>query len=352
MNTKSSKEQSVEIKGKEISFIQKCIIMAHIFNSKKKTVVNPFHNIPYVKLYTANLTVEKFVYSKIKGALFVIYEENNGKTDFFLQIYDINDYSLVFSLPVNDKLLEGLIIEENFIIIPTKHYFIGFKFASIYDMKQFILMLRCEKQESDINTKAKGFIGEDSKKINIINNIKKDFGKKIKSIDNINDTLDNGSNSFQKLDELYRITNCIEYSEINNKINIFIDKTINTYRIKSYIDAYRNSKNRNALPYKIIFNDYSQIKNKKAYVEILVRNLIRNFEEEKRLIIFKREHKKRHEKEGYSKNNDIRGSSMLIIRPNIKLDDNNKLKASIQSTMMPIKEENEENYNKKNKNKK
>ena len=153
----------------------------------------------------------------------------------------------------------------------------------------------------------------------------------------------NWMNFIEKLDELYRITNCIEYSEINNKINIFIDKTINTFRIKSYIDAYRNSKNRNALPYKIIFNDYSQIKNKKAYVEILVRNLIRNFEEE---------HKKRHEKEGYSKNNDIRGSSMLIIRPNIKLDDNNKLKASIQSTMMPIKEENEENYNKKNKNKK
>ena len=109
-------------------------------------------------------------------------------------------------------------------------------------MKQFILMLRCEKQESDINTKAKGFVGEDSKKINIINNIKKDFGKKIKSIDNINDTIDNGRNSFQKLDELYRITSCIEYSEINNKINIFIDKSLNTYRIKSYIDAYYHIK--------------------------------------------------------------------------------------------------------------
>ena len=88
------------------------------------------------------------------------------------------------------------------------------------------------------------------------------------------------------MDELYRITSCIEYSEINNKINIFIDKSLNTYRIKSYIDAYRNSKNRNALPYKIIFNDYSQIKNKKAYVEILVRNLIRNFEERKKINYF------------------------------------------------------------------
>ena len=104
--------QSSEIQGKQISFMQKCIIMANIFNEENKFVVNPFNNIPYVKLYTANLTIEKFVYTKIKGALILIYEENKGKTDFFLQIYDINDYSLVFSLPINKKLLEGVIILE------------------------------------------------------------------------------------------------------------------------------------------------------------------------------------------------------------------------------------------------
>ena len=75
--------QSSEIQGKQISFMQKCIIMANIFNEENKFVVNPFNNIPYVKLYTANLTIEKFVYTKIKGALILIYEENKGKTDFF-----------------------------------------------------------------------------------------------------------------------------------------------------------------------------------------------------------------------------------------------------------------------------
>ena len=338
--------QSSEIQGKQISFMQKCIIMANIFNEENKFVVNPFNNIPYVKLYTANLTIEKFVYTKIKGALILIYEENKGKTDFFLQIYDINDYSLVFSLPINKKLLEGVIIEERLIIIPTRNYFIGFKFSSNADMKSFILMLRCEKPESDINIKAKEYECEESKIINVINDIKTDFGKKLKKIDNENNIIEGESNSFIKLDELYRLVNCIEYSEINNKINIFIDKTINPYTIKSYIDAYRNSQNRNDLPYKIIFNDYSQIKNKKAYIEILVRNLINNFEEEKRLIIFKKEHKKRHEKEEYSKNNDIRNSSILL-KTNINIEDKNKIKNSILSNIKTIKEEDEENNTKK-----
>ena len=336
------KSQSSEIQGKQISFLQKCIIMAHIFNEENKFVVNPFNNIPYVKLYTANLTIEKFVYTKVKGALFVIYEENNGKTDFFLQIYDINDYSLVFSLPVNKKLLEGVIIEERFIIIPTRNYFIGFKFSSNMDMKLFILMLRCEKQDSDINIKAKEYECEESKITNIINETKENFGKKLNNIDSEDNIIEAESNYFQKLDDLYRLVNCIEYSEVNNKINIFIDKTINPYTIKSYIDAYRNNPNGNALPYKIIFNDYSQIKNKKEYIEILVGNLIKNFEEEKRLITFKKEHKKRHEKEKYSKNNDIRNSSILL-KTNINIEDKNKFKSQISSSMKTIKEVDEEN---------
>ena len=330
--------QSAEIQGKQISFLQKCIIMAHIFNDKKKFIVNQFNNIPYVKLYTANLTIDKFVYTKIKGALFIIYEENKGKTNFFLQIYDINDYSLVFSLPVSSKLLEGEIIEERFIILPTRNYFMGFQFETIKDMKLFVLMLRCEKQESDININAKNYECEDSKIINKINEIKTDFGKKLKNIDNENNKIDGESNSFQKLDELYRLVKCIEYSEINKKINIFIDKTINPSIIKTYIDAYRNSNDRNALPYKIIFNDYSQIKNKKAYIEILVGNLIKNFEEERRLIIFKKEHKKRHQKDIYSKKVGIRGSSILM-RPNINLDEKNKFNNAKLSTMKTINEE-------------
>ena len=359
MNTKLTKEQSVQIKGKEISFIQKCIIIAHIFNNKKKTVVNPFNNIPYVKLYTANLTVEKFVYSKIKGALFVIYEENNGKTEFFLQIYDINDYSLVFNFPVNTKSLDDIIIDEKFLCIPTKNYFIGLKFVSIEMMKNFLLVLKSEKQNSEINLKAKEIECPKNEITKINKAIKDNLDKKLKLIDKESGKIEKDKNMFLKLEELYCLVNCIEYSDLNNKLNIFIDKTINPYIIKPYIDAYRNSKNRNSLPYKIVFNDYTQIKNKKAYVEILVDNLITNSEEEKRLIIFKREHKKRHAKEKYegAKNSnisDIRASAM-IPRPKFNLEEKPKTKTQLPSSSMNvIKEVSEEttSNNKKNKNKK
>ena len=351
MNTKITKENSKEKKGNEISFIKKCIILANIFQNKNKFVVNLFNNIPYVKLYTANLIMDNFIYSKIKGALFLIYEKNKDQTNFFFQIYDLNDYSLVFSLPIYPKMLEGVIIEEKFIIIPTKYYFIGFKFKSIEAMKNLILMLKCEEQNKEIITKAKEFDCQSTDIINVIKNVKDNFDKELKNIDKEINKIGKTKNSFQKLDDLYCLINCIEYSEINKKINIFIDKTLNPYIIKPYIDSYKNSKNQNLLPYKIVFNDYNQIKNKKAYIDILVKNLLNNFEEEKRLIVFKKEHKKRHQKEQYAKNNiDIRSSAMAL-RPKFNIDDKNKYKTSIQSNMNVIKEEEEEN-NIKNKNSK
>ena len=349
MNTKMTKENSTEKKGNDLSFIKKCIMLANIFQNKNKFVVNLFNNIPCVRLYTANLTMNNFIYSKIKGALFLIYEKNKDQANFFFQIYDLNDYSLVFSLPINPKLLEGVIIEEKFIIIPTKYYFIGFKFKSIEEMKNVILMLRCEEQNKEIITKAKEFDCQSTEITKVIKNVKDNFDKELKNIDKEINKIGKTKNSFQKLDDLNCLVNCIEYSELNKKINIFIDKTLNPYIIKPYIDYYKNCKNKNLLPYKIVFNDYNQINNKKSYIDILVNNLINNFEEEKRLIVFKKEHKKRHEKEQYSKNNiDIRSSAM-ISRPKFNLDDKNKYKTSLQSNMNVIKEEPEEtNIKKKN----
>ena len=347
MERKISNENSPQKKLKEISFVQKCIMLSNIFQNKTQFVVNQFNNIPYIKLYTASLTGEHFIYSKIRGGLFLVYEENEKSTNFFLQIYDINDYSLAFSLPINQKLLDGAIIEEGFIIIPTRQYFIGFQFSTIEEMKKFILMLKCEKPNTDINLKAKEFECQNTEIIKVIKSVKDNFDKKLKTIDNESNKINKEVNIFQKLNELYCLMNCVEYSDLNNKINIFIDKTINPYIIKSYIDAYRISENKNVLPYKIVFNDYNQIKCKKTYVEILVKNLIKNFEEEKKLIIFKREHKKRHAKEEYIKNSaDIRSSAM-IPRPKINIDDKNKNKFSIKSNMDVIKEEPQEKTNNK-----
>lgn len=341
MDKKITPDNPVTKKGKELSFIQKCIIIANIFQETNKHIVNAFNNIPYVKLYTANLTDEKYVYSNIKGGLFLIYEENENSTNFFLQIYDINTYSLVFNFPINPKLLNGVVIDEKFFCVQTRNYYIGFKFSSNDSMKFFRLILNCEKPKVDINEKAKQFECQNSELIKIIKCVKENLDKKLKNIDKENDKINKEKNSFIKLDELYRLINCIEFNEINNKINIFVDKTINPYSIKSYIDSYKNTKDKNSLPYKIVFNDYNQINNKKIYVGILVKNLINNFEEEKKLIVFKREHKKRHAKEEYEKNknnNDIRSSAM-ISRPKYNLDDKIKNKTKIQSNMNPIEEE-------------
>ena len=75
--------------------------------------------------------------------------------------------------------------------------------------------------------------------------------------------------------------------------------------IKTFIDTYKDSKNKNSLNIKIIFDDYTHIFNKKIYVDLLINNLMNNFSEAKRLIIFKREHKKRHDKEDFEESKRI-----------------------------------------------
>ena len=357
MSHKSSTQSSSSKKTKEIPFLKKCILLANFFKTKQKFLINPFNIIPFVKLYTANIATDNnFIYSKLKGALIFTYEEVDKKINYYLQIYDINDYSLVFNFPINTKALDDIIVDEKFICIPTRNYFIGLKFASNDMMKNFFLVLKSEKQNSDVNLKAKEIQCPNNEIVKINKAIKDNLDKKLKLIDKESGKIEKDKNMFHKLEELYCIVNCIEYSELNNKLNIFIDKSINPYIIKSYIDIYRSSKNRKSFPYKFVFNDYTQIKNKKAYIELLVDNIICNSEEEKRLIIFKREHKKRHAKEKYEESlksnaSDIRASAM-IPRPKFNLDEKNKTKNQIQSNMNPIKEESEENQNKKNKNKK
>ena len=359
MNNKTSNQKSEAKKTKEISFIKKCIILANFFQDNTKYLINPFNIIPYVKLYTANIATDNnFIYSKLKGALIFTYEEVNQKTNYFLQIYDIDDYSLVFNYPLNTKILDDIIVDEKFIMIPSKNYFIGLKFASNEMMKNFFLVLKSEKQNSDINLKAKEIQCPNNEIIKINKTIKENLDKKLKLIDKEIGKIEKEKNMFLKLEELYCLINCIEYSELNNKLNIFVDKSINPYIIKSYIDIYRSSKNRKTFPYKFVFNDYTQIKNKKTYIELLVNNIINNSEEEKRLIIFKREHKKRHAKEKYEESQrinvtDIRASAM-IPRPKFNIDEKNKAKNSIKSSMVPIKEESKDNLviNKKSKTKK
>ena len=318
-----SNQKSVKKRGKELTFIQKCIIMANIFQDQNKHVINSFNNIPYVKLYTSNIEDEKFVYSKIKGALMLIHEENNDNSNFFLQIYNINNYSMEFNFQISQILLDKKIVDEKFIGIPTKNYCIGFKFSSDDSMKNFLLSLKCEKPDYYINERVKEFECENSEIQKLIKSIKENLDKKLKNIYKENLSIEQENTSFQKLEELYYLTNNIEYSELNDKINIFVDQNINPLAIKLYIDSYKNKIDKNSLPYKIVFNDYNKISNKKNYVDILVNNLINNFEEEKNLISLQKQHKKKNAKEEISKNNMNFRSSAMIRNPNFNIDEKN-----------------------------
>ena len=299
-------------KSKELSYTQKCIILANLVTDKKKVLINSFDNIPLVKLYTANLKQENFVYSKIKGALCLLYEEENKNIIYYLQIYDINYFSLAFNLQVNQKMVKDLIkIEQNFFCLPTKFHFLGFKFNSKDSMEKFIKFFKCEekidKKALDINLKGRDFKCAYKDIIKIIKDVKSDFEKNFKAIDSVKDKIEKekDKNIFQKFDELYYLINCVEYDEENKKFNVFIDKTFNPKIIQPYIDIYKKTKNKSTLNLRIIFDDYTHIYNKKIYVDLLINNLWNNFEEIKRLIIFKREHKKRHVKEDFEESKRI-----------------------------------------------
>ena len=303
-NNQTNKKQSSQKINKELSYMKKCKILANIFSEKKITLINSFDNIPIVKLYTADLTQENFVYSKIKGGLCFFIEDGGDKNyKYYLQIYDIYTYSLVFNIQINQNLIGDLVkVNSDFFFFSTKFYCLGFKFNSKDSMDKFLSILNCkkepDKQSVEMNNKAREFICDKKELSKLIKHIHSDLEKKNKSLGKeSNKKCEQDKNVLAKLDDIYNLVNCIEYDEISNKFNIFIDKSFNPNIIKEYIEKYKITKNKNSLSFRIIFNDYTHIYNKKIYVDILTNNLMNNFNEAKRLIIFKREHKKRHKED-------------------------------------------------------
>ena len=322
----------------ELSYTQKCIILANIFTDKKKILINLYDNLPLVKLYTAGLNEENFIYSRIRGALCFVLQEEDNKEKYFLQIYHIKNNSLAFSLPVNQLMTKDLIRIENnntFFCLQTKFEFFGFEFKSKDAMDKFLSIFKFQdKKKIDENIKARDNKCTYKEILKTIKNVKTDFGKKFKAIDSINgkQEKEKDKNIFHKLHELYYLLKCIELDENNKKLNIFIDKTINPKTIQTYIDIYKNSDKKNELRFRIIFDDYTHIFNKNVYVDLLIRNLMNNFVEAKRLIIFRREHKKRHEKENNDESKRINSEFSVTSSGSSNNNDNFRNSAIIPKT--------------------
>ena len=186
MSTKNPSNQKI---NKELSHTQKCMILASIFTDKKKILINLYDNMPLVKLYTACLNQEKFVYSKIRGALCFVAEEIDKKDQYFLQIYDIKNNSLAFNLPVNKLMIENLNRIENndtFFCLITKFEYFGFKFNSKDSMEKFLNIFKIEDNKKfEMSLKARDYKCTYKEILKTIKGIKSDFEKKFKAIDSI-----------------------------------------------------------------------------------------------------------------------------------------------------------------------
>ena len=334
-------KKTPNIKIKELSFTQKCLIFANISKDKKKVLMNEFDNIPLVKLYTANLKQDNFIYSKIKGGLCLLFEKEDKKINYYLHIYDINTNTLSFNMQINQKMINDIMkMENNFLCFPTKFHFLGFKFNSKDSHDKFLKILICDTEQDikkyDINIKSRDFKCTYKDILKVIKDIKTDFEKKTKAIDNFSGNSKNEKDkakttSFQLINEFSYLMNSIEYDEENKKFNIFIDKTFNPKIIQTYIDIYKNIKKKNSLNMRIIFDDYTHIYNKNMYIDILINNLINNDNEAKKLTVFKREHQKRHNKEDFEESKRINSEYIVSKSSSSKVtpkDNNDKIRNS------------------------
>ena len=297
--------------------------MSVISQEKNITLVNSFNNIPLVKLYTANLVDENFIYSKIKGALCFFINKDQNKNLFYLKIYDIQNYSIVFNMELKKEQLKFFTqYSDDFYFMQLRESLIGFKFKSKLDGKNFHNILK-EEPKKDIleqNEKSKTIKPKEiSKTIIKVNDAiklklkekfqivqKKGGGLFSKKEDNFN-TMKINDKKGEYLDlsmipKIYFFLKNVEISDLLCKMIIFPDKQLPKILCQKYVLKYDNSFDFNSktAPLKIIEKDFLNILNKKVYINLMVNNMINDMKMHERLDIFKKEHIKRNKKKaGY-----------------------------------------------------
>ena len=306
-----------------MNFTKKCILMSVISQEKNITLVNSFNNIPLVKLYTANLFNENFIYSKIKGALCFFINKDQNKNLFYLKIYDIQNYSIVFNMELKKEQLKFFTqYSDDFYFMQLRESLIGFKFKSKLDGKKFHNILK-EEPKKDIleqNEKSKTIKPKEiSKTISKVNDTlklklkekfqivqKKGGGLFSKKEDNFNIMKINDKKGeyldLSMIPKIYFFLKNVEISDLLCKMIIFPDKQLPKILCLKYVLKYDNSFDFNSktAPLKIIEKDFLNILNKKVYINLLVNNMINDMKMHERLDIFKKEHIKRNKKKaGY-----------------------------------------------------
>jgi hypothetical protein len=315
----------------EINFTKRCILMSVIAQDKSLILINSFHKIPVVKLFTADPSSENFIYSKIKGAFCYLMSKDSKNRKYFLRIYDLKDYSLAFNMEIKKEHQQYITqYRADFYFMELRQSFLGFKFLSPDSARIFFVLLGedpkkeiIEQNEKSMNIKPKEisktitkvldyikmrlkYKFENSGKI-VINSApgskRKDASTQKKDnfqIMNINDK--NGEYlETSIIPEVNLLINNLEIDDIDSGVLLFTERKLNYEKcqkiLKKYEKILENSvrrRNGTNCPINIIDKDCMNIFNKNLYTELMIKNMINNIRTQKRLDIFKQEHKKRH----------------------------------------------------------
>lgn len=326
----------------EINFTQKCILLTKIFQDNSKILLTSFNNLFLVKLYTGKLNTDKLVYSKISGILCYLQDRSNNEK-YFLQIYSIQNYTLLFSLELNNTEINLITkLENNFYCIPINKCYIVFKFFSKENGEIFYTSIKNKPNEEIINQNENAFnlLNNDNNKISykeILDYIKDNLnestynvrhysGKRLNNFRNhnfktnptetgeIRTTLTKKNFKVNKVvnknkicinDEygeyidfsdiniIENIINNIQFDQENNNLYFFMNKDLYDNYYKNIFNNYINKYNNNlSFPLKIIERDCNIIFDKNKYIDILMNNLINNYQEEEKLKKIKFKQKK------------------------------------------------------------
>ena len=317
----------------EINFTKRCILIAVISRDKNLVLINSFHKIPIVKLYTADSSYEYFIYSKIKGAfcLLMTKEKDIKNRKYYFRIYSLKDYSILFNMEVKKEYMQYITQykEDDFYFMELRSSFLGFKFLSQHSAQIFFLLLNEDPKEEVLeqNEGAKNIKPKDiSKTVNKVTDyIKARLKYKFESYGSASKTVysnkrkDNSSKkgNFSSLNvndikgeyldtsvipDVELLINNLEIDDINSNCYLFTEKNLNLKKCKEIIKTYQNNNSLNKyrrrsepnVPMTIIDKDCHTIANTDLYAEIMTKNMINNIRTQKRLEIFQKEHKKRH----------------------------------------------------------
>ena len=323
----------------EINFTKRCILMTVISQDKNVVLVNSFHKIPIVKLYTADSSYENFIYTKLKGAFCIFMSKENEPKNikYFFRIYSLKDYSTLFNMEVKKEYMQYITqYKEDFYFMELRQSFLGFKFLSKDSARIFFLLLNedpkkeiLEQNEGAKNIKQKE-ISKTLTKVNdyikarlkykfenygnavvktIYNNKRKDVSHKK---DNNFSTIYVNDNKGIYIDtsmihDIDLLINNLEIDDNSSNCYLFTEKKLNLEKCKKIIknlesnsDNITTIKHRNeqTIPLTIIDKDCHTIGNTDLYAEIMTKNIINNIRTQKRLEIFQKEHKKRHRVSG------------------------------------------------------